>query len=359
VVARKLLPKFTISENDKQRQAMTSDQFIYPWMQQQWQYVLQRFQTGQMPHALLLSGPSGLGKLQFALRAVDFLLCRENKNLSSGANPTEPCGNCQGCRLLAAGTHPDFKLIMPEEEGKQIAIDRIREVSGFLTLKSQYADLQIVIIAPAEAMNTYAANSLLKSLEEPTPQTLLLLVSSQPSRLLPTIRSRCQNITFNRPEFGQALDWLQSQPEVQTDATSLLTLADGAPLLGLDYARSDTLQTYHRLLISLEKIAKKQADPVGEAKAWELAGLAHSLKWLYFWVSNLIRLKLAGTQVDIAHNNTWQDANLAFLAERINSQELYGFLDKIVASFRYVNTSANSQLVLEDLLITWDQMQFR
>ena len=338
---------------------MTNNHPIFPWMQQQWQYVMQRFHSGQMPHALLLSGSSGIGKLQFAQRMVEHLLCHDTKHLTSGSERIETCGHCQGCRLLAAGTHPDYKLVAPEEEGKQISIDRIREVSRFLTLKSQYGDYQIVIIAPAEAMNTYAANSLLKSLEEPTPQSLLVLVSSQPSRLLPTIRSRCQNIVFGLPDFGQALTWLQAQSDVQADAARLLALADGAPLLSLAYGKSDTLQTYQRLLSSLEKIAKKQADPVSEAKIWELAGMAHSLKWLYFWISNLIRLKLAGAQVDIAHNNTWQDDNLAFLVDRLNSQQLYGFLDKIVNCFRFVNTSANVQLVLEDLLITWHQMQPR
>jgi len=336
---------------------MTNNLTIFPWMQQQWQYVMQRFVTGQMPHALLLSGPPGLGKLQFALRMARYLLCHEAKNLLSSGEDIQTCGHCQGCRLLAAGTHPDFKLVTPEEEGKQISIDRIRDVSRFLTLKSQCGDLQIVIIAPAEAMNNYAANSLLKSLEEPTPQSLLVLVASQPSRLLPTIRSRCQNIAFGRPEYGQALDWLQTQSGVQGDAARLLALADGAPLLSLEYVKGDTLQIYQRLLNSLEKIAKKQVDPVSEVKVWELAGLAHSLKWLYFWVSNLIRLKLAGAQVDIAHNNTWQDDNLAYLVERLNSQQLYGFLDKIVRCFRFVNTSANVQLVLEDLLISWHQMQ--
>jgi len=346
-----------IEQNTPHKYITMPDTAIYPWMLQQWHQILHRYQAGQLPHALLLNGPSGLGKLHFADRLAGVLLCNSNKNLRANQPLAQPCGQCQGCHLLAAGNHPDFKRVVPEEQGKQIPIDTIREVNRFLTLKSQIGGLQIVIIAPAEAMNTYAANSLLKTLEEPTAQSLLLLITSQPSRLLATLRSRCQNIDFIRPDATQALTWLQSQPDVAGDAARLLTLADGAPLLAQEFARNGTVRVYQQLLASLEKISKKQADPISEAKLWETAGYAHSLKWLYFWVSGLIRLKSLGGRVDIDHNSVWQEPDLEFLADTVNSQQLYRFLDKIVSNFRWVNSSANVQLAMEDLLISWSQLQ--
>jgi len=327
---------------------------LYPWIQEQWQHIVQRYQAGQLPHALMLSGPVGLGKFQLARQLAEALLCDENKQATSGEAVTEPCGHCNGCHLMAAGTHPDFKLLAPEGDSKQIPIDAVRETSRFLTLKSQFAPIQVVIVAPAEAMNKYAANSLLKTLEEPTPNSLILLVASQPSRLLPTIRSRCQSIEFTLPDKVQALSWMQAQESMsglQSHAEQLLALAGGAPLLALDYAQQGTLDSYQQLLSSLEKIAKKQADPVTEAKRWETVGLAQSVKWLYFWVASLIHLKSGAGQVD--NNAVWREPTLDFLLQRLNLQQLYRYLDQVNESSRMINTSANVQLALEELLISW------
>ena len=329
----------------------------YFWTQDQWQHIVQRYQAGQLPHALMLTGPAGLGKLQFARQLAQTLLCDTNRQVASAQSINPPCGQCNGCHLMAAGTHPDFKLLVPEADGKQIPIDAVRETSQFLTLKSQFAPIQIVIVAPAEAMNKYAANSLLKTLEEPTPDTLILLVSSQPSRLLPTIRSRCQTVEFSLPDRTEALSWLRAQKstaDLQKHAEHLLALAGGAPVLALEFAQQGTLDIYQQLLSSLEKIAKKQADPVMEAKRWESAGLAQSVKWLYFWVSSLIRLKSGAGQVD--NNAEWREPALDFLLQRLNIQQLYRYLDLVNESSRMINTQANVQLTLEALLISWSRL---
>ncbi|HEY5603415.1 MAG TPA: DNA polymerase III subunit delta', partial [Gammaproteobacteria bacterium] len=207
--------------------------FLLPWQQPVWQHLVQRYQGEQLPHALLLSGAAGLGKLHLAQSFARWLLCSQNHDPATARANSEPCGQCQGCHLMNAGSHPDYLGVALEPDRQQIPIDTIREVSRYLSLKSQFAPMQIVVIAPAEAMNQYAANSLLKTLEEPTPGTLIILVTSQPSRLLPTIRSRCQKLEFSPPGRRDALDWLTAQLQnsassvAHTDTARLLTLAGG------------------------------------------------------------------------------------------------------------------------------------
>ena len=338
---------------------------IYPWMQDQWRHVLQQYQSDRLPHALLLSGPSGLGKLHFAKQLVSALQCDGNRNYKN-QEIKPPCGKCNGCQLIVAGTHPDNKFVEPEAEGKQIPVATIREISQFFSLKSQFAPLQIVVISPAEAMNRHSANGLLKTLEEPQSNKLILLLSSQPSRLLPTVKSRCQHLNFSIPETDQGMAWLQSQNAELRDKQSvqrLLTLAGGAPLLAFQYAEQGKLELYQQLLDSFEKLAKKQVDPVAEAKRWEAAGLAHCVKWLYLWVSSVIHLKSGGAVVDTTfgdqkmgeNNAVWREPSLDFLADKTSSDNLYGFLDQLVETSRVVNTTVNVQLTLESLLMGWCQ----
>jgi len=336
------------------------DEFIFPWQESLWLHLVQRYQNDQLPHALLLSGATGLGKLHFAESFARWSLCSRNSNPQDVQEIKEPCGQCQGCQLMKAGSHPDFLKVVPEAEGKQIPIDTIRSVSSYLTLKSQFAPLQVVVISPADAMNKFAANSLLKTLEEPTPGTLLMLVTSQPSRLLPTIRSRCQSIEFPVPERSQSLEWLSRQlPELassgsQNEIERLLALAAGTPLLALKYAQEETLKSYQLLLASFEKLAQNQADPVAEAKLWVGVGLAKSVKWIYFWVAAMIRLKSGMKQVD--SKSEWLEPALENLAQRINNERLFQYLDKVTNCTRFVNSQVNVQLTLEDLLISWREL---
>lgn len=348
---------------------------IYPWMQEQWQQLLRQYQANRLPHALLFNGPEGVGKNNFANLLAATLLCDKNSpnnhNADSSWQILPPCGKCNGCQLLAAGTHPDSYTIRPETEGKQIQISSIREINQFVSLTSQFAPLQIVVISPAEAMNRNSANALLKTLEEPRSGKLIILISSQPGRLLPTIKSRCQQISFALPANDQAMAWLDEQDEAGVDQSMhqrLLTLAGGAPLLAMQYVQHGKLELYQQLLQSFEKIGKKQVDPVSEVKRWETAGLAHCVKWLYLWVSSLIHLKSIRGVVDttvvdatlfeekMAENRMlWREPSLDFLIDKTSSANLYAYLDQLIEVARVVNTPVNVQLTLENLLMAWCQ----
>ena len=185
----------------------------YPWQEPLWQQLASR---PRHAHAYLLHGPAGIGKRDLAERLMARLLCQKPGGL-------EACGQCKACHLLAAGTHPDVFVLEPEEADKAIKVDQVRELVSFVVQTAQLGGRKVVLLEPAEAMNLNSANALLKSLEEPSGDTVLLLVSHQPSRLLPTVKSRCVQQACPLPSPQQSLSWLAQAVEFD-EHTRYLTL---------------------------------------------------------------------------------------------------------------------------------------
>ncbi|WP_303784901.1 DNA polymerase III subunit delta' [Azovibrio restrictus] len=199
---------------------------------------------GKLPHALLLAGPRGLGKRELADAFVASLLCEQ------GQAGGMACGSCLACRWFEQGNHPDFRLLQPEarklqEEGEggeekarrggqQITIEQVRELDDFFSVGTHRQGLRIILVDPAESLNRSAANAILKVLEEPPPDTLFLLLSSEPMRLLPTLRSRCQSLSLSPLEAGLASRVLEE--EGIDDPRGWLALAGGAPALARELA---------------------------------------------------------------------------------------------------------------------------
>lgn len=336
---------------------------MYPWHKSHWQHLTTRFRDACLPHALLFSGVDGLGKLEFARQFTRWLQCDTSKQ-DVAAEITPACGQCNACALMKAGTHPDQLFISPEAEGKAIPVDSIRQIAGMLSLKAQFAYIQVVVVSPAEAMNKFSANSLLKTLEEPTPDSLLILVTSQPNLLLPTIRSRCQRIDFDVPDPAMARQWLSetlkksSLSVSELDQQRALHLAGGAPLGALKNIQDAVFEQYASLLESFQKLAQKQLDPVSEAEKWTAVGFSRTITWLYSWVSSLIRLKSARAGVD--NSSVWQEPALLEISEAlgvVDTMRLYSFLDHITGLSRIRHSQVNVQLSMEDTLIRWVELQ--
>lgn len=320
----------------------------YPWQSEAWQDLQKRVHEGNLPHALLFVGKMGIGKAEFARQLANSLLCdsTDNKGLA--------CGHCQACGLLAAGTHPDLRLVEPAEEGKAILIDTIRSIGEFLTLKGQYGRRQIVIVNPAEAMNRLAANSLLKTLEEPTPDALIILVSSKPSLLLPTIRSRCQQLVFPAPDVETGSKWLQEQVGKEVDGAALLALGDGAPLEALRLFETGGLEVRSALVEQWMRVAEGREDPLKCAANWADLGLPRALHWLSSWTMDLIRLKSGGASDVIT--NTDLAPQLQKLAAGLDLKRLFAQLEQLTEYSRWAAGQLNAQLALEDLMISWGRM---
>ena len=228
-----------------------------PWQAQFAQHWLQR--QASLPHALLIHGLSGTGKREFALGMAHALLCERR----APGSPDFACGECDACRWSAVGNHPDLMHIRPDalaaREGAALAseeasvdepnvdespttkkklsedlrVDQIRALEPWYHRATHRGGLRIVVLYPAEAMNAIAANALLKALEEPSPETLFLLVTDAPDRLLATILSRCQRLTTPMPTEDQSLSWLAQQGLEQGQAGEWLAAAGHAPLRAL------------------------------------------------------------------------------------------------------------------------------
>ncbi len=321
-----------------------------PWQSTLWDSLTTRVRTGSLPHALLFTGSVGYGKSRLAEALIHGLLCQ------SPADEGIACGHCQSCHLLTAGTHPDLMWLEPEEVGKAIPVDRIRAVGEFFALKGQYGSCQIVFINPAEAMNRHAANSLLKTLEEPTEDALLILVSSQSSLLLPTIRSRCQQVVFPRPEAQISETWLQAQlKDVSEPATikNLLTLSNGAPLAAQVLHETEGLAVRRDLASQWVGVAEGKIDPLACAKQWSELGLPKAIRWLSSWVMDLIRLKSGADPVVITNGDL--RPQLQTLMTGLELKRLFAYLEQITETARWANGQLNAQLAMEDLMVSWSR----
>ena len=220
---------------------------LYPWLEPYCASLASALEQGRIPHALLLSGQPGMGKRAFAGYIAALLLCE------SPTDDNAPCGRCPGCVQYQAGTHADYFHVHPEvdektgKESKAIKVDQIRELAEQLGLSSHRGGYKVALLNPAEAMNINASNSLLKTLEEPSDNTVLVLVCTHPAHLPPTIRSRCQQIRIAAPDRDAALQWLAGQLPGQ-DPAIYLQLANGAPLAALVQARDGSVEARRECL---------------------------------------------------------------------------------------------------------------
>lgn len=317
-----------------------------------WNLPLFRQLTGdreRLPHAILLHGPAGVGKRDLAINVAHWLLC--DAPAADG-----PCGVCDACNWLAQGNHPDFRQVEPQEEevddsgkvtrkaSKQINVESVRAITEFLGFSAHRGGWRAAVIHPAEYMNVAAANALLKTLEEPPARVLLILVSHQAGRLLPTVVSRCRKIAVGPPPTQAALDWLETAGVAGADA--VLAEAGGAPLKALDYAdpeRSARRDAFLDLLARPEQLdaciaAQSYQTPVTEA--WG---------WLARWLADLVSLRLTGAP-------RYFQARAEAAGRISRNADLAGLLDfqrELTEAARWLRHPLSTQLLLESWLIRY------
>ncbi len=315
----------------------------YPWHDPLWAHLDAYLIQDRLPHALLLSGARGLGKRRLAKAFAARVLCET----------ATACGRCGPCRLLAASSHPDLIEIAPEA-GKPLTVDRIRGLIGRLELKPQYRRGRMVVVESADQMNAAAANSFLKTLEEPAEETTILLLCEMPGRLPATILSRCQHLKLAVPPASQALRWLQDQGFAAELSQVALGQTGGAPLAAKQWMESDLPDRRRRFMETLEKLLDGRHDPVLLAASWQEEDLSRLLTWLQTVTADLIRLAQGGGERLLnPDRRQW----LQELACRLNLKRLYELWQRLLEMREGLHTQLNQVLLLETLFITLHRLR--
>jgi DNA polymerase-3 subunit delta' len=330
---------------------------VFRWLIPAWQQL--QLRRAALPHALLIHGRAGLGKTGLASLFAQRLLCE-----GAAAAEDPPCGRCQACLWFSQGNHPDFRLVQPEalaerasdessqsrkrdseSASRQIRVDQIRDIQDLLAIGTHRRGLRVVLIRPAEAMNVAAANALLRSLEEPPPDTLFLLVSSAPDRLLPTVRSRCQDVPVAPASAADAVPWLAAQGV--KDAGAALAYAANAPLAALEDAEEAPARD-----VFVNELASGSRDALALADLCQGAAPARVVAWMQKWVGDLALTSIAGrVRYHLRHA-----AALRTLAPSLAVERLIGFDRALVERAAIAQHPLNPRLFLEDMFLRYAQL---
>ncbi|HKB82357.1 MAG TPA: DNA polymerase III subunit delta' [Burkholderiales bacterium] len=308
-----------------------------------------------MPRALLLAGRRGLGKRSTALFLAQGLLCETDRE------GLKACGTCVSCRLCQAGNHPDLRILEagPEEDDpassaaddeggsskkatRPISVERVRVLWEFVTITAHRGGAKIVCILPAEAMHPGAANAILKILEEPPGDTYFLLVTHQPERLLPTIRSRCFHLAFAPPDSGTTLAWLKGQGIEHGELA--LAQSSYAPLAAMERASDATFWSQRKAL--LDKLSAAEFDFLQAADCAEDIDGALVSTLLSQWAYDVAALKSGGK----VHYHLDYATTLQRVARVIPTDALMNWYDEVIRFGRVAQHPLNKRLAMENLL---------
>ena len=289
-----------------------------------------RIAQGRVPHALMLAGPAGVGK-----RAAARWIAATSLGLKASRLPVYPQHEVE---------HADLRWVSPPEDKESIGIEQIRELVHAMELTSYEGGGKVAVIEPANAMTVNAANSLLKTLEEPPGDALLILVADRVGKLPATIFSRCQRIDLPAPPEGSALAWLD---RVQPGAPWIeaLRVAGGGPLAAIGVLES--LETSVGMARDLNALGKGMGSAVEVAARWTKIGPGFVLNWLAQQVNLVVIAGSAGRE---------QAAGLAIeesVVRRMDRRNLFCYLDIINGLRGQPSGSFNVQVTLEGLLIDW------
>lgn len=338
---------------------MTDIALEMPWLKKPWQVIQNQLADGRLPHALLVNGECGVGKRALADAVSGLLLCATPLN-REGGQPVA-CGQCRQCELLAASSHPDVRVFSPEKS-RMIKVDQIRSLSAFAVSSPQVAARKVAVIDRADQLNINSANALLKTLEEPVPDFVLLLLQESGRPVLPTIRSRCQVLSIPVPSTEQADQWLAArvaaiesdrQPSAELMAKSLM-LAGNAPRLALEYATGDFPALRDEAFEKFRLFMKGQVAVGEAARAFKALGLEDML-WLFEgWAADLARLCAGGK------GNDHEAAEmLGFLARSNPSWRAHELLDSVREARAAGVYNASPELEASRLLIAWRELMPR
>jgi len=312
-----------------------------PWLQADWLRFEARLVRGHTPQALLVHGPAGVGRRHFALSLAARLLGSAwRPDLGAPADP------------LDGVPHPDYWSVGLEEESRQIKVDQIRDLIHALGLTSHGSGWKVGLIWPADLMNHSAANTLLKTLEEPQPGTTLILIADAPARLPPTVVSRCERIRLSPPAPAVALAWLASRHQDRAACQSALAYSSGAPLLAREILTEGGGAGVGKLLAELgddlQQVIDRKSTPIAIARSWAKRDVSICLRWLYLQTAAVLR--------GAAHAGGDPAAELPRLkipGTALNMTACCAHLDQILEAERLKDRSLNMEAMFAELLMWW------
>jgi DNA polymerase III subunit delta' len=333
-------------------------QIPFPWQKPLWDKLTSQFNENKLAHAYLIFGSQGIGKELFAYEFSRYVMCSTPSNLAA-------CGTCENCKYgfdaETGSGHPDIVVLAIEEGSRDIKIDQVRSLSDFLVKTSHAGRAKIAIIIDAHRMNSATANALLKTLEEPTTNTYLLLSTHLPGSLPATIRSRCHKISMATPDQQTAVDWLAQHVAEQENTSALARASQNRPLFALELSQSDGLENQQQFLSKLIQLSTGktsiQATVVLAGKIGEQA----VIRYLVQVSTILIKYLLINQQP--SEMETEHQALLAiFQQDKAVSAPillmLMRFYDQVQEAHRQLlgGTNPNPQLIMESLLWRWSQL---
>lgn len=304
-----------------------------------------------LPHAILIRGPEGIGKVEFARSLAQLLLCEGNRT------GTAACGHCTACEWVTQAAHPDFRVIETEsvedsedegqggrkKTGVRISVDQIRALTDFVNLSSHRSRGKVILIHPAEAMNASAANALLKSLEEPPPATYFLLVSHRWHQLPATIKSRCRQVLLAPPEQKAAQAWLSEQGTDQPELA--LAHAGGAPVAAARYEP----EYWEQRAAFFAAITQPDFDPLRTAEKLRDLPLPDLVRWLQQWSYDMAMYGVSG---QTRYNPDFSEA-VGRVSKRASLLDTLRFHRQMVGTQRVVDHPLNPRLFIEELLLSY------
>jgi len=318
---------------------------ILPWQQDNWDLLKHAEQNGRLPHAILLEVGCSLEKNLFAKNFSKYILC-----------DTENCRTdslCKSCFLLDRNSHPDLTFIKPEEKSQIIKVDQIRELVASSHETTSFGGYKVIIIDPADSLNNAAFNALLKTLEEPCSNTLLILISDTALSLPATISSRLSKIKFQNSKADAAIAWLKSQSldNTESEIRLLLNIFENKPLRVIDSEKDIVLDVRQNLYDGMFAIIKNSDSPIQLATTLQKHDISLVLNLLMSFLNDVMRFKLINDESSILNF----DYKNQFLNLNINIENLLCIIDKV--SENHINLAnkfnLNKQLLLEDILFEW------
>jgi len=300
-----------------------------------------RLARGHTPQALLIHGPAGIGRRHFALTLAARLL-----GIDWSPSMDLPASQ------LGRVPHPDYWNVGLDDDSRVIKVDQIRELSQALGLTSHGGGWKVGLVWPADMMNHNAANTLLKTLEEPAAGTTLVLVADAPGRLPATIVSRCERIRLSPPGRSAAMDWLLERHRDRAAVERALLYASGAPLMALDLLTDRDDAGVARVLAELgdelQQLIDRAVPPTTLAKAWARRDSSVCLRWLYLQTAALLRRQADPT--DTRGASGWP---LKIPDAPVNMASCSAHLEHIVEAQRLRERSLNMEVIFADLLMWW------